>query len=395
MLNLLLISLVACSNGRSVSTPTNNTVPLVVDAGYNGQATNRAFISIQICQPGTNNCQTLDYVVVDTGSVGLNIDGSQLNLALPSVDYSNNPIYRCAQYGSGYNFGPMQTADIRIAGEVAANFPITIFQNSGPASCSNGSPVVTLNDVVGGAKAIMGLGVINPSNSLMYPGLYSCINNNCNPLGTNINITTPLVRNVVSTFATDNNGVIFNLPAVRAATNTPITGTLTFGINTQADNMAPQSAHTVKANPVLFANNVPLVGYFSANNGASTTPAIFDSGTPSVQFYSPNITQCTGAFTGIYCPNPSPTNWTSTISSYNGSENFPITMSIVDYSSLATIPAILPGLGQVQTANSFTSYGLTFFYGKTIYARFANNPANIIDPSLPLATGPAWGFKDN
>ena len=396
---LVLTSLSAC-NGTGSSTTTNavnNTVPLIVDSGYNGNANNRAFITITVCQPGTNICQSIDHVMVDSGSVGLHIASSQLTLTgLPPIEYNGNALYNCSQYDSGYNFGPMVTADIKIGGEIASNVPLSIFNDSAPSnvpsSCSNGQSLIDVASEFG-AKAIMGVGVINPPNSLVYPGLYTCNSTSCTNLDSSAAINTSLVVNVISAFSQDNNGVIFNLPSVESATNTPVIGSLTFGINTQANNVPPQSLYVVNGNPNSYSSGVGPVGYFMANNGSETTPAIFDSGTPTLQFYSATIPQCTGVWAGTYCPDPSPQNWLPTVSSYNGNESIPLALSIVNYSSYFSPPAIFPGVGQVQAPSSFTSFGLPFFYGNTIYARFANG--NTVDNSTPLAVGPAWGFTSN
>src|ERR1700681_941671 len=77
--------LTACGGGGSGSSggstppvvPTiNNVQPVVVDSGpsLNGQpigANDELFTTITICIPGTSTCQSIDHVLVDTGSSGL------------------------------------------------------------------------------------------------------------------------------------------------------------------------------------------------------------------------------------------------------------------------------------------------------------------------------------
>jgi hypothetical protein len=65
--------------------------------GNNLYAYNQPYVSVTLCAPGTSNCQTIDHVLVDTGSVGLRILSSVLNASLLSAlplqtDASANPV---------------------------------------------------------------------------------------------------------------------------------------------------------------------------------------------------------------------------------------------------------------------------------------------------------------
>ncbi len=104
----LVAVLAGCGGGSTPAattpTPVNNTLPLVVDTGpsLNGQTVgfdNSLYTSVSICNPGTATCQTIDHVLVDTGSSGLRILSSALGLALPYVtDANSNGIGNCIQY---------------------------------------------------------------------------------------------------------------------------------------------------------------------------------------------------------------------------------------------------------------------------------------------------------
>ena len=56
-------------------TPTDpNMVAVVVDSGPAGaNYTNGIFATVTLCEPGTSNCQTIDHLLVDTGSVGVRV----------------------------------------------------------------------------------------------------------------------------------------------------------------------------------------------------------------------------------------------------------------------------------------------------------------------------------
>ncbi len=65
-----------------------NVEPVILDAGPpSTNAFNTSFVTITVCVPGTQTCQTIDHVEVDTGSSGLRIlhtnAGGELNLSLP------------------------------------------------------------------------------------------------------------------------------------------------------------------------------------------------------------------------------------------------------------------------------------------------------------------------
>src|ERR1700743_3224636 len=78
----LLAVLTSCgssSGGGSGTGPTNptpvaNTVAVSVNAGPANNAVNTAYVSVQVCNPGsTASCATIPNVILDTGSSGLRI----------------------------------------------------------------------------------------------------------------------------------------------------------------------------------------------------------------------------------------------------------------------------------------------------------------------------------
>ena len=143
--------------------------PAVLQTGANPYTqSNVAYASVTLCAPGSaTNCQTIDHIQVDTGSVGLRIFGSALNStllsALPSeADASANPVGECYQYVDGYVFGSVRTTDFTIGGEKVANMPFQVLADSGqfssvPASCSagGGSNIGTIQDF--GSNGIIGI----------------------------------------------------------------------------------------------------------------------------------------------------------------------------------------------------------------------------------------------
>src|ERR1700684_3171714 len=75
----------ACGGGGSPSPKTNvttttgqNVAPIVVNAGPANNYANGACATVTVCVPGTSTCQTIDGMLVDTGSSGLRILSSAL-----------------------------------------------------------------------------------------------------------------------------------------------------------------------------------------------------------------------------------------------------------------------------------------------------------------------------
>jgi hypothetical protein len=127
--------LTACGGGGSNaggSTPTPtpapvpaNTLPVTVDLGPTDEtgklvgAANTLYTTVTVCQPGSStNCQTIDHVLVDTGSTGLRLLSSQLksSLNLPPASSGGLPVLNCVQFvDNTFMWGPVVTADVVLA----------------------------------------------------------------------------------------------------------------------------------------------------------------------------------------------------------------------------------------------------------------------------------------
>ena len=121
-----------------------NVLPMSVNLGpANINADNIPYATVTVCVPGsTTNCQTIPYIQVDTGSSGLRILSSALSLSLPQqTDSNGNPVVECLQFVDSFSWGPVQMADVQIAGEQARSVPIQVIGApafpSIPASCSS------------------------------------------------------------------------------------------------------------------------------------------------------------------------------------------------------------------------------------------------------------------
>ena len=388
--------------------PTANTAVLTLDAGPTALQTgsggyaafNQPYVTVTICAPGsTSNCQTIDHVILDTGSVGLRIIKSVLDAsllaALPTEsDSSGNPVGECYQYVNSYVFGSVRTADFSIAGETVAGMPFQAIGDAGgfaavPSSCSagGGSDTQTVQDF--GGNGILGVGTpttdcgsyctkAGGSAAAIY---YDCPSSGCGAIvGRASKATAPFQQlpNPVAAFAADNNGVIIALPPVPQQGVATLTGTVTFGIGTQADN-ALTAANVL---PVTTSSSKLGAGVLTATyNGEQLTQSFLDSGSNDYFFIDTGLDSCTdGDFTAFYCPSAA-MQLSPTLTATNGAT---ASGAFTLYSPLnvAASSNVAPGLGLNPTlitpplpfANSF-DFGVPFFFGRTVYTAIEGRSA--------------------
>ena len=368
-----------------------NLQSLTVDAGPNPQtftAVNEAFTSVTVCVPGTNTCQTIDHILVDTGSSGLRLLSSVLTLPLPPQnDSSGNPLDECQLILGGYAWGPVALADIVLAGEKAASAPMQVMIPAigappVPGTCSSRTAGPNLGNSVSDLKAngVLGVGLFQKdcgtlctTSNLVY---YDCPASGCTPTS----VTLPQqVPNPVTMLSYDNNGVMLFLPSVPAGGVTTVNGSLIFGIGTQGNN-ALQNA-TVYTVPDSGANMGQIMTTF---NGVSY-PGTIDSGSPGISFLdsaTTNIPTCTVQGLMWYCPT-SLDSLSATNQGANGNQgvvNFSIESANTLLNSGNTAFSTLGG----PNAGSF-DFGLSFFFGRNVFTAIENM-------NTPAGPGPYFAY---
>jgi len=363
-----------------------NSLPLTVDAGPQPQtftAVNEAFTTVTVCVPNTSTCQTIDHVLVDTGSSGLRLLSSVLTIPLPQQnDSSGNPLDECYVFLDGYVWGPVSLADISITGEKAASAPVQVMIPDSvsppvPSTCSNRSIGQNLGNSVSALRAngVLGLGFFQQDCGVTCTTAnevyYDCPASVCSPTDVTLSQQVP---NPVTMFSLDKNGVLMFLPSVPPGGVATISGTLIFGIGTQTNN-ALQSA-TVYTVPDSGANMGAITTTF---NGVSYPSSFIDSGSSGIFFLdnaTTHIPTCTVQNLLWYCPTPSTGNLSATNQGTNGNQGV-VTFNIENantllntgYSAFSTL-----GAPQRTPPPASFDFGLAFFFGRDVFTAIENMP---------------------
>ena len=385
----------AASNNNVSTTPNANTnatahaanvAPITVDNGISG-VPNMPFVSVTVCAPGTSNCQTIDHVLVDTGSWGLRLFASQLTsaVALPQqTDASGNALAECMQFFDGYTWGPVRLADVKISGETASALPVQLIDPNYaavPASCSNTGTARNTPGALA-ANGILGIGVFKHdcgaacAQQAIAGTYYACSGTSCTSIAVEQRLQ---VANPVPYFATDNNGVIVSLPAIAPSGATSVDGQLIFGIGTAANNgLGSATVLTVDAMRGVFA---------TSENGTTYASSFIDSGSTGLFFATNQMPACASPNSDYYCP--ASTTQLSAINRGANGMTSAVTFSVGNASNIAQNragAAALPLLaGPAFVGSAVFDWGLPFFYGRNVYAA-------IEQQTTPGGVGPYFAY---
>jgi len=369
--------------GSSSGASATNVAALTVGpgpAGTNGGTFNIPYASVTICQPGTSTCATINNLLVDTGSSGIRVLASAVaaaGLTLPDMidpSDSSNTIGECLPFVDGYTWGPLATATIQIAGETASSASINIIDDNGtynpsvPTACTTLSTNTSLNSITAfNANGVLGVGIFAQdcgtgcSDCAMEGGCtsqndvyYSC-NATSNTCASTPVALTLQVGNPVIAFATDNNGVILDLPAIAASGAPSASGSLIFGIGTQSNNsLGSATVLTTDGN-----------GYFTSTFNDQTLGSSFiDSGSNALYFPDSSLPLCGSSApeNGFYCPASVPIGVTSTVSFQIANLN----AIGADY-AIDDVGGTPVGSTGTDALSDDFDFGLPFFYGRRVF----------------------------
>ncbi|MEW6345240.1 MAG: DUF3443 domain-containing protein [Pseudomonadota bacterium] len=356
----------ASPTAQPIAATASNTVAVTVGQGV-ASVINIPTVTVTVCAPNSSNCQTISNVQVDTGSYGLRIASGVLSVALPNAAVPNGSgtLVECTNFADGYSWGSVRTATVQISGETATSIPVQVLGDvnfSVPTSCASGTEENSPSAL--GANGILGIGVApvdcgstcaSASTAAQYSNYYACSGSSCSQTQVP---DSDQVTNPVSKFATDNNGVIVQMPPISSTGAGSATGTLVFGIGTQSNNTLA-AAKTFTTDDYGDLNN-------STFNG-TTLAAFFDSGSNSYFFTDSALALCGSTYSGFYCPSTGQTLSVNLVGLNGASATASIgVLSAATLFSNSSNYAFNDLAGQIGGSDSF-DIGLPFFYGRYMY----------------------------
>jgi len=354
----------------------DNVVGVSVDFGIPKAAQiNGLFGSVTVCVPGTSTCQTIDDVLIDTGSSGLRVLASALTLSLPAVtDSGGTPLGECGQFISGFTWGSLHSADIKLANEKAPGVSVQVIGDSTyavPNDCT-GTNFSTITDLR--ANGILGISSIlqdcgadceeAPGVKSANPGCYyACASTAAGGCQATTMPRDKQLSNPVYFFANDNNGTIIELPAIPDEGAPQVLGSLVFGIGTRTNNGLGR-ATVLGLSPLAtlwtrYPNNTNLIGFI-------------DSGSNALSFDDSTIPICTQ--NPFYCPR-STAHLSARIQDFDVKTTVNVNFGVANanalfangfhfaYSNLAG-PMSDPSTGDMSM---FFDWGLPFYFGRNVF----------------------------
>ncbi len=377
----------ACGGGNDATFTAVNVQPVSVGPGPSNNV-NLLFTTIELCTPGnTTDCQSIDRVLVDTGSTGLRVLSSVLAPSLflrQQTDTAGNPVVECAQFVSGFTWGPVKAADIRIAGELARAAPMQVIADpdfaSVPASCSNTGPARNTAQALG-ANGILGIGVFLQdcgaacAQSAIPGTYYVCPATGCRSVAVSLGRQ---VQNPVALFSRDNNGVIIDLPSIASAGAPTVNGSMIFGIGTLGNNMP--------VNPQVIRVNQSTGAFSTQLNAVNYSNSFLDSGSNAHYFASGDLPACPGN-PDFYCP-ASTQNLSATMRSTTGAGAV-VSFRVASADTLFAANPAFFAFNNLAGPNSDPTrfdWGLPFFFGRKVFIAIEGQ-------STPAGIGPYVAFQ--
>lgn len=331
---------------------------------------NSPYVTVTVCAPGGGSCQTIPDVLVDTGSTGLRLFSSALqytsSTALPPISSGGGTLAACAQFASGYMWGSMRQALVQIGGETTTSaIPIQLMGDTTlpavPNACTAHGGVDFSSSFAGIANGILGISNFvhdcgSACASAAGNGQYfTCSGSSCT------GATAALAEqgiNPIAAFVSDNNGSILVLPGVPLPGGAAsASGSLIFGINTQANNTLSAS---VPLYPLDTSGNLSMT-----LNGAAQSGFV-DSGSNGYYLALSGVPTCSSPATGFYCPAQAfslSVGLQQADKSYGPVQNMVIGNAL---SMFQTQNTALPALGGTAAIGGYIDLGLPFFYGRSI-----------------------------
>jgi hypothetical protein len=371
------------NNGSPGGASGSNVQAISVNSGPTGTYANGVFTTVNVCVAGTSNCQAIANVLVDTGSSGLRILSSALTLTGLQAEVSGgNPVVECAQFADGFTWGPVMMVDVKMAGEAASNIPIQVINGNSfpiPTACSNTGPAendlqhLLANGILGVGLGREDCGGACTTTGTAFYWACSSSTNGCSEIGLPL---AQQLQNPVWMFATDNNGVLIQLPALASAAPS-VSGSLIFGIETQSNN----ALNGATVMPVAANGTITTVF-----NNTNFPNSFIDSGSNGIFFLNTTVSgipTCASPNADFYCPNGTQ-NLAATNRGTNGSSKA-VAFSVANAQMLFSTGSNA-AFSQLAGPNpGIFDWGLPFFFGRSVLTAIEGQ-------STPGGNGPYFAF---
>jgi hypothetical protein len=361
-----------------------NVVPVVVESGP-GRNVNMPYVTVTVCSPGTNHCQAINNVLLDTGSTGLRLFASQIDPAVvlpPQRIGDSSSISECAQFLSMVAWGPVRQADVVMGGERAEAVPIQLMDaNFAPLPTDCGDAPLVASSTGSRTKALYANGILGVGLFVNDGQIYF----NCASPDAACQFSPPVsqqVQNPVRAFAVNNNGIAIQLPSLSEQGANQAQGYLIFGVGTQSNNQLG-AAHVVPVDPSS--------GFFTTfYKGRTLNNSMIDSGSNGLYFDDAQVfpASCTRPV-GFYCPDK--------VQHLSASIALAASSAAVSFQIANASALFAPGTNLAFNnlggpgGDSFFNWGLPFFFGRTVYTVIEGQQVRQGARSLP---GPFHAFSD-
>ena len=390
-----------CPSVNQASTPVNggslpgqvgsNVMILTVNGstcGGDNSYVNKPCVTVTICPPGSSSgCQTINDILLDTGSYGLRVFKTILNAPLAAsftpVTSGGNPVAECVAYADGTaDWGPVQKADVVLGGEPNVTVPIQIIDSTFAGATANCSGTLDTNPSEAGFNGILGVGLFaqdcgDGCTQFSDNGIYfSCSGSSCT--GASVSLANQ-VANPVTSLPSDNNGVILEFPSISLGGVASVNGYLVLGIGTKPNNQ-PSGVTTFAANQS---------GNFSTcEEGHTFADSFIDSGSNALYFSAPvtgEFPDCGGGNAGFYCPVSSKDLTANTLGT-SGSPASSVAFTIGNVNAFDNANQVFIELaGDMSDGGASFDWGLPFFLGRNVYVGYDQTTSS-------LGTGPYWSY---
>ena len=336
------------------------------NTGIAGSYDNEPLVSVTVCVPGSTNCQTINDILLDTGSYGLRVFKKALNLSLSAENTSTGQLAECQQYADGSaDWGPIEMADVALGNETAPDVPIQVIDSNYPGS-ANCQGNLDESPSVDGYNGILGIGPFQQdcgpdctslSNLSMFSQwpYWSCNSGTCTSAQVSL---ADQVQNPITRLPKDNNGFLINLPSVpQGAGTASVRGSLVLGIGTESNN-TPSLVTTILLSDTgdfstVMADGISRVGFIDTGSNGLFFPQI-----------SNNLPICNDN-PQWYCPQTSFTNTAAQEQENTGRPLAQVTFTIGNNDSLMATGNGALNIGG-PSPGSF-DWGLPFYFGRTVY----------------------------